>query len=103
MDSTTTLTFYVNSDRKLIDSIDPKQTILEYLRSNGYVGTKQGCASTGRCGACTIVLAEYDQTTKMVKYQSANACLLPICLANNKQIITVEGLGSPDKSHPVQV
>ena len=97
------LNFYVNKELKILENVDPTQSILEYLRTNDYCGTKQGCNSEGRCGSCTVVLAEYDQNTRMVKYQSANACLVPICYVNNKQIITVEGLGTPNDPHPVQV
>jgi xanthine dehydrogenase/oxidase len=96
------LNFYVNSTRKSECSIDPRTTILEYLRENGYTGTKLGC-NEGGCGACTVVIADYDSQKKLVRYRSANACILPLCAANNKQIITIEGLGTPESPHPIQV
>jgi len=98
----TQLSFYVNDTQKTVSSIDPRTKILEYLRANGYTGTKTGC-NEGACGACTIVLADYDSEKKLVRYRSANACLLPLCSAHNKQIITIEGLGKPESPHPIQV
>lgn len=98
----TTLTFYVNNSLKVVQSIDPRTTVLEYLRENGYCGTKLGC-NEGGCGACTIVLAVYDRHKGAIKYKSANSCILPLCSANNKQIITVEGIGNMESPHPIQV
>jgi xanthine dehydrogenase/oxidase len=96
------LSFYINSKYVSVKSIDPRTTVLEYLRENGYTGTKLGC-NEGGCGACTVVIAEFDFEKNMVKYRSANACILPLCSANNKQIITIEGIGNPENPHPIQV
>ena len=96
------LEFYINNDLKSLDIIDPRTSLLEYLRDNGYYGTKLGCGEGG-CGACTVCIAEYDPNKKMIKYRSANACLLPLCSVNNKQVITVEGIGNPDLPHAIQV
>ena len=97
------INFFVNSDfKKNVNNVDPKTNVLTYLRENGYTGTKYGCGEGG-CGACTVVIAEYNQESKLINYRSANSCLLPLCSLNNKQIITVEGLGNPDKPHPIQV
>ena len=99
---TSELEFYVNSSFKRLKTVDPRTTILEYLRENSYCGTKLGC-NEGGCGACTVVLGEYDQDKKLVKYRSCNSCILPLCSANNKQIITVEGIGNIKMPHPIQV
>ena len=96
------LQFYVNNDRKEVDNVDPKTTLLSYLRNNGYVGTKLGCGEGG-CGACCVVVAEFNPTTNQVRYRTANSCLMPLCAAFGKQIITVEGIGCPNNPHPIQV
>jgi xanthine dehydrogenase/oxidase len=104
VESISKIKFYVNSELKDLksESTDPKKTVLEYLRENGYSGTKYGCGEGG-CGACTVVIAEYDDDNKMIKYRSANACLLPIFAVHNKQIITIEGIGNCETPHCIQV
>ncbi len=42
-----------------LGEINPNTTVLEWLRSNHLVGTKEGCAS-GDCGACTAVVGELE-------------------------------------------
>lgn len=101
-DSITKLNFYINNTFKQIDNVNSSHLLLDYLRDNGYTGTKLGCGEGG-CGACTVVIAEYNDVKKLIKYRSANACLLPLCAVHNKQVITVEGIGCPDKPHSIQV
>ena len=96
------ISFYVNNDLKKLSKIDPRRSLLEYLRENEYYGSKYVCGEGG-CGACTVVIAEYDTHKNMIKYRTANACLLPVLTINNKQIITVEGIGDTSNPHPVQV
>ena len=101
-DSITKLNFYINNTFKQIDNVNSSHLLLDYLRDNGYTGTRLGCGEGG-CGACTVVIAEYNDVKKLIKYRSANACLLPLCAVHNKQVITVEGIGCPDKPHSIQV
>jgi xanthine dehydrogenase/oxidase len=98
----TRLDFYVNNDYKSLDNVDPKTTLLRYLRDNGYLGTKYGCGEGG-CGACCVVVAEFNSATNQVRYRTANSCLMPLCAVFGKQIITVEGIGCPNNPHPIQV
>lgn len=103
IDGLKSIQFYVNTDlKKNIHNIDAKTSVLTFLRENGYTGTKYGCGEGG-CGACTVVIAEFDENTKLINYRSANSCLLPLCSMNRKQIITIEGIGSPERPHPIQV
>jgi len=57
----------------------------------GMKGTKKGCDS-GHCGACTVIM---DGKT-------INACLVLAVQADGKEILTIEGLSSGGKLHPLQ-
>lgn len=54
-------------------------------------GTKEGC-SIGECGACTI----------QVDGKAVNSCLLLAAQLDGREVQTVEGLGTPEKLHPIQ-
>lgn len=95
------LTFYLNGTKILLDNPDPEATILEYIRATGLTGTKLGCAEGG-CGACTVIVASYDQTTKQVYHAAINACISPLVYLDGKHLITVEALGTSKNPHPAQ-
>ncbi|PQE09154.1 xanthine dehydrogenase protein [Rutstroemia sp. NJR-2017a WRK4] len=96
-----TLRFYLNGTRVTVDNIDPEITLLEYLRGIGLTGTKLGCAEGG-CGACTVVVSQYNPTTKKIYHASVNACLAPLVSVDGKHVITVEGIGNTKRPHPAQ-
>ncbi|KAK4453051.1 molybdopterin binding aldehyde oxidase/xanthine dehydrogenase [Podospora aff. communis PSN243] len=96
-----TLRFYLNGTRVVLDEIDPEITLLEYLRGIGLTGTKLGCGEGG-CGACTVVVSQYNPTTKQIYHASVNACLAPLVSVDGKHVITVEGIGNVKKPHPAQ-
>jgi xanthine dehydrogenase/oxidase len=96
-----TLRFYLNGTRVTLDDLDPEVTLLEYLRGIGLTGTKLGCAEGG-CGACTVVVSQYNPTTKKIYHASVNACLAPLVSVDGKHVITVEGIGNVNKPHPTQ-
>lgn len=95
------LRFYLNGTRVVIDDIDPEVTLLEYLRGIGLTGTKLGCAEGG-CGACTVVVSQYNPTTKKIYHASVNACLAPLVSVDGKHVITIEGIGNVKRPHPTQ-
>ena len=74
--------------------IDPdiRTSLLDLLREHlGLTGTKKGC-DHGQCGACTILL----------NGRRINACLTLAVMHQEDEIITIEGLGSPEELHPLQ-
>ncbi|KAF2463473.1 xanthine dehydrogenase/oxidase [Lindgomyces ingoldianus] len=96
-----TLRFYLNGTKVVLDSADPEVTLLEYLRGIGLTGTKLGCAEGG-CGACTVVISQFNPTTKQIYHASVNACLAPLVSVDGKHVITVEGIGNVKRPHPAQ-
>lgn len=96
-----TLRFFLNGTKVVLDTADPEVTLLEYLRGVGLTGTKLGCAEGG-CGACTVVVSQYNPTTKKVYHASVNACLAPLVSVDGKHVITVEGIGNVKRPHPAQ-
>ena len=67
-------------------------TLLDFLREElGMKGTKKGCDS-GQCGACTIIMDG----------KPINACLVLATQADGKEILTIEGLSSGKRLHPLQ-
>ena len=73
-------------------SVKPNTTLLDLLRDEiGLTGTKKGC-DTGQCGACTVLLDG----------KSINSCLVLAVDANGKEVLTIEGLASDGKLHPLQ-
>ena len=78
--------------------------LLDYIRAQPNLkGTKLGCGE-GSCGACTVVLQVGDNTSekRRIKHVAVNACLYPLIGIDGKHVITIEGIGTVDKPHPLQ-
>ncbi len=74
------------------DLVEPRTSLLTYLREiAGETGTKRGCEE-GECGACTVLLDG----------QLVTSCLVFAVEANGRSLVTVEGLGVPDHLAPLQ-
>ena len=72
--------------------VKPNATLLDLLHNElKLTGTKRGC-DRGDCGACTI----------QVNGRAVNACLVLAPQVAGKQVTTIEGIGTPEKLHPVQ-
>ena len=93
--------FVWNNKILKIDSPDPNETLLDFIRLKlKKIGTKEGCAEGG-CGACTVVLAEFKKNDLI--YKAINACISFVTILQGKQLIIVEDLSNNDGSlHPVQ-
>ena len=72
--------------------LDPRTTLLDALREHLHLtGTKKGC-DHGQCGACTVHIED----------RRINSCLCLAVMHDGDQITTIEGLGAPEKLHPMQ-
>ncbi len=92
----------VNGRRETFDGLPPHTTALDWLRDRGLTGSKEGCAE-GECGACAIVVARPSTTGgDGTEWVAINACLIPAATLDGQEVLTAEGLGSPDALHPVQ-
>ncbi len=96
-----TIRFLLDGKLCELESADPTETVLNYLRYRAArTGTKEGCAE-GDCGACTVVLGELDGDS--IRYRAVNACILFMPVLDGKELITVESLRAADGSlHAVQ-
>jgi aerobic-type carbon monoxide dehydrogenase small subunit (CoxS/CutS family) len=72
--------------------VDPQERLIDLLRNRlGLTGTKEGCGE-GECGACTI----------LVNAKPVNSCLMLAVQVQGQEVLTIEGIGSRQKPHPVQ-
>ena len=73
-------------------TVEPRATLADWLRGDlGLTGTHVGC-SHGVCGACTVI----------VDGQPVRACLMLAVQATGCDVVTVEGLSSPEALTPLQ-
>jgi len=81
----------VNGSRHRL-TLDPRTTLLDAVREHLHLtGSKKGC-DHGQCGACTMI----------VDGRRINSCLTLAVMHDGESVTTIEGLGSPDKLHPMQ-
>lgn len=90
-DRTETVKLTVNRKPFSLD-LDPRTTLLDALREHLHLtGTKKGC-DHGQCGACTV----------LVQGRRINSCLTLAVQHEGDEIVTIEGLGTPEAMHPLQ-
>lgn len=83
--------FQLNGAAVSVDS-DPDQTLLDVLRGRlGITSPHFGCGA-GECGACHV----------MVDGRAMASCDMPMWSVANKDIVTLEGLGTAEQPHPLQ-
>ena len=83
--------FKVNGQPREME-LDTRTTLLDALREHLHLtGSKKGC-DHGQCGACTV----------LVGGRRINSCLTLAAMQQGADITTIEGLGTPEKLHPLQ-
>src|SRR5438309_4557185 len=81
----------VNGRVETVD-VDPTTALLYVLSDElGLRGPKFGCGMA-QCGACTVIL----------RGQVVRSCVMPVSAVGDDEVTTLEGLGTPEKPHPVQ-
>jgi nicotinate dehydrogenase subunit A len=82
----------VNGGSRTVNVRDPNEPLLYVLRNRlGLTGAKFGCG-LGQCGSCTV----------LVDGEAIRSCILPVAKVAGRKVVTIEGLGSEDKPHPLQ-
>lgn len=73
-------------------TVEPRMLLVDALRSElGLLGTHAACEQ-GSCGSCTVLLGS----------RSVRSCLLFAVQADGVEITTIEGVGTPERLHPLQ-
>src|SRR5512144_1752965 len=87
-----TLTLAVNGASRVVEIDDPGTPLLYVLRNDlGLTGTRFGCG-LAQCGACTV----------LVDGRATRSCVTPVSAVQSSPVVTIEGLGSPERPDAVQ-
>src|ERR1035441_9167246 len=85
------ITLNVNGKHHTLE-LDPTTPLLFVLADElGLRGPKFGCGMA-QCGACTVIL----------RGQVVRSCVVPVNAVGQDEVTTLEGLGTPEKPHPIQ-
>jgi nicotinate dehydrogenase subunit A len=85
------ITLNVNGRQHLL-TVDPDTPLLFILSDElGLRGPRFGCGMA-QCGACTVI----------VRGQVVRSCVMPIRAVGQDEVTTLEGLGTPERPHPIQ-
>ena len=86
-----TIILTVNGRAHTVD-VDPATPLLYVLGDDlALRGPKFGCG-LGQCGACTVI----------IRGRAVRSCVTPVSTVAGTDITTLEGLGTPEKPHPIQ-
>jgi nicotinate dehydrogenase subunit A len=87
-----TVSFVLNRKQRSVRVDDPEMPLLYALRNDlGLHGPRFGCG-LAQCGSCTV----------HVDGQAVRSCSFPVAKAAGKNVVTLEGLGTPEKPHALQ-
>ncbi len=85
---------FILNGRPVAIAVDPARPLLKVLRDDlGLTGVKQSCDMEGECGACTVI----------VDGEAQRSCLLLAGEVAGRAVTTIEGLGTAEQPHPLQV
>jgi aldehyde oxidoreductase len=86
------VTLSINGTKKEF-MVSPDKVLLDLLREDlALTGAKQSCDRKGQCGACTVI----------VNGKAVRSCLRKVVDLEGADVITVEGLGTPENPHLIQ-
>jgi nicotinate dehydrogenase subunit A len=86
------VSFRLNGKPASVNADDPEMPLLYALRDDlGMHGPRFGCG-LGQCGACTV----------HIDGKAVRSCVMPVAAVTGKKVVTLEGLGTPGKPHPLQ-
>src|SRR3954470_19200653 len=84
--------FRLNGEETVVDA-DPDRSLLDILRGQlRMTGAHFGCGAN-ECGACNVMMGD----------QAVASCDTPLWSVADKDITTVEGLGTREQPHPLQI
>ncbi len=85
------ITLKVNGQQRAVN-VDPATPLLYVLNDDlGLRGPRFGCGMA-QCGACTVIIGDHV----------VRSCVKPVGAVGTEEITTLEGLGTPEKPHPLQ-
>src|SRR5262249_58219194 len=79
--------------------VAPQVTLLDFIRSRGLTGAKEGCAE-GECGACAVAMGADERGR--ATYRVVNSCLMFLPTAADREFYTVESLADHGELSEVQ-
>jgi nicotinate dehydrogenase subunit A len=87
-----TISFSLNGKQRSVRVDDPEMPLLYALRNDlDLHGPRFGCG-LAQCGSCTV----------HVDGKAVRSCVFPVARAAGTKVLTLEGLGTPEKPHPLQ-
>lgn len=92
IDTDRNISFVLNGRPTTVHA-DPAQRLIDVLREDlGLTGTKEGCGE-GTCGSCTVLL----------EGRAVRSCVTPLGRVQGRTLQTIEGVGTREHLHPLQV